>query len=402
MKQIFTLVGLSIFLVSGNRSDASDWPHWRGPDFNGISRETGWLSKWPAQGPTVLWKASVGTGFSSFAVADGRVYTMGNEENRDSVVCLDEGSGRDLWRHDYPEPKAPKLYEGGPNATPTVNDDRVFSLSRNGKLFCLEADSGKVVWSQDLMADFGIQVPDKGHWGLSGSPVVQGQWVIVNAGRAGMAFDRESGKLVWQTGRDPAGYATPVPCEIGGHRAVLVFAAKALMAVALADGRELWQYPWETSWDVNAADPMIDGQRIFITSGYNRGAAVLQLKEGRPHPLWENKNMRSQMSGGVLWQGHVYGIDDKQLRCLALDTGEVRWTDKSSGKGSVTMAEGKLIVLSEKGELLVADASPEGFQSSARAQVLGGKCWTVPVLANGRLYARNAAGDVVCLDLTQK
>jgi outer membrane protein assembly factor BamB len=257
-----------------------------------------------------------------------------------------------------------------------------------------------VNWSKDLVADFGIEVPKKGHWGLSGSPLVQGNLLIVNAGRAGMAFDKASGDLVWDTGDAPAAYATPVPYQRAGQSGVLVFAAKALVALDLKTGKEWWQYPWETSWDVNAADPILAGDQVFISSGYNHGAALLNLTDGDPELVWENKNMRSQLSGGVIWQGYVYGIDDKQLRCLELATGEPKWTDRSSGKGSVTMAGGNLIVLSEKGELMVAEATPESFRPIARAQVLGGKCWTMPVLANGRIFARNAAGDVVCLDVS--
>ena len=381
---------------------AADWPNWRGPDHNGISTETGWLREWPAAGPKVLWKAPLGTGFSSFAVVDGRVFTMGNADDEESVICLDEKAGTELWRHTYPEPIAPKLYEGGPNATPTVDGSRVFTLSRSGKLFCLDAKSGTVNWSKDLVEEFGIEVPKRNHWGLSGSPLVQGDLVIVNAGRAGMAFEKSSGKLVWETGKDAAAYATPVPMTLGDRKVILVFAAKELVALDPATGRQLWSYPWETNYDVNAADPIVDGSRIFISSGYNHGAALLDAAGGEPRLVWENKNMRSQLSGGVLWEGHVYGIDDKQLRCLDVETGESRWTEKSSGKGSVIIADGMLIVLSEKGELMIAKASPDGFNPTARAQVLGGKCWTVPVLANGRIYARNATGGMVCLDVGGK
>ena len=155
-------------------------------------------------------------------------------------------------------------------------------------------------------------------------------------------------------------------------------------------------------FDVNAADPVVSGARVFISSGYKHGGALLDVSRGSPQLVWENKNMRNQFNSCVLWQGHLYGVDDNQLRCLAFDTGEVKWTDKISGKGSLMLADGKLIVLSEKGELFVAEASPAGFKPRSRAQVLGGKCWTTPVLANGRIYCRNAAGDVVCVDVSGK
>jgi outer membrane protein assembly factor BamB len=380
-------------------SQAGDWARWRGPSLNGVSTETGWQADWPASGPRIAWKAQVGTGFGSFAVAEGRVFVMGNADDRDQVFCFEAASGKELWNHSYAEPLAPKLYEGGPNTTPTVDGDRVYTLSRQGKVFCLQVADGKVVWSKDLAADFDIPVPEKDHWGLSGSPFIEGDLVILNAGRAGIALKKASGDKVWSTGKEAAGYATPVPFELGGKRSLLMFTGSALVALDPQSGEERWQFPWKTSWNVNAADPIVSGNRIFLSSGYNTGGAVIEVTDGRPVELWRNKNMRNQMSGSILWEGHLYGVDENQLRCLSFDTGEVKWSERSVGKGTVTIADGKLIVLSDKGELMTAPASPEGFNPIARAQVLGGKCWTVPVLSNGRIYARNAKGDVVCLDV---
>ena len=393
---------LAVLLCLVARSPAADWPNWRGPNHDGISAEKDWQTEWPAAGPKVLWKAPLGTGFSSFAVADGGVFTMGNSDDQDSVICLDADSGKELWRHSYPEPMAPKLYEGGPNASPTVEGTRVYTLSRSGKLFCLDTRSGDVNWARNLVEEFGIETAKGNHWGLSGSPLVQGNLLIVNAGRAGMAFEKASGKLVWETGKAAAAYATPVPMMMGGKQAVLVFASKALVALEVSTGHELWAYPWETSYDINAADPIVDGSRIFISSGYGHGAALLDVADGKPVLVWENKNMRNKMNGSVLIQGHVYGCDEKKLTCVDLNTGEKKWANGASGQGSLMAANGKLIILSEKGELIIAEASPEAFQPISRAQVLGGRCWTVPVLANGRIYARNAEGGMVCLDVRAK
>jgi len=380
---------------------AADWPNYRGLNHDGVSSETGWKTEWPAAGPKVLWKAQVGTGFSSFAVVKGRVFTMGNSSDTDTVICLDASTGETQWKHSYPEPLSPNLYEGGPNSTPTVDGDRVYTLSRQGKVLCFEAASGKVVWSKDLDADFGVPaIKKKDHWGLSGSPLIEGDLVVLNAGRAGVALNKVTGEKVWTTGPEPAGYATPVPFGQGGKRSLLVFTGKSLVALDPADGKERWDFPWKTSWDINAADPVVNGSRIFVSSGYNTGGAVLELASGSPVEVWKNKNMRNQMYGSVLWQDHLYGNDENRLRCLTFDGGEVKWTEPSTGRCTVTVADGKLIVLSEKGELLVSPATPDGFNPTARAQVLGGKCWTVPVLANGHIYARNAAGDVVCLDVS--
>jgi outer membrane protein assembly factor BamB len=183
---------------------------------------------------------------------------------------------------------------------------------------------------------------------------------------------------------------------------VAFFNQFGLVVRTAREGRELWRFPWKTQYDVNAADPILSGSQVFISSGYNHGGGVFDVGSRPPKVVWENKNMRNHMNSCVLWKDHIYGVDESQLRCLVWATGEVKWTDKVSGKGSLMLADGKLIVLSEKGELLVAEPSPAGFKPMARAQVLGGKCWTTPVLANGKIYCRNAAGAVVCVDVSGK
>jgi outer membrane protein assembly factor BamB len=225
---------------------------------------------------------------------------------------------------------------------------------------------------------------------------------VLNVGNTGVALDKKTGKVAWFSGTEKSGYTTPVPLKIGND-AVVVMAVKAdVVAVRVQDGKELWRFPWKTQYDVNAADPVLAGDKVFISSGYGHGAALFDVGAKPPKQIWFNKNMRSHFNGCVLWLGHLYGVDESQLRCLDLATGDVKWTDKASGKGSLILADGKLVVLSEKGELLVAEASPNEFKPTARAQVLTGKCWTAPTLANGRIYCRNAAGDLVCVDVSGK
>jgi outer membrane protein assembly factor BamB len=388
-----------LFLISlAAVAHAGDWPRWRGPDANGISKETGWSAKWTGR-PKQLWEAQVGTGFASFAVSQGRVYTMGNTSETDAVVCLDANTGKEIWKHSYPAKLDPKLYEGGPNATPTVDGDRVYTLSKRGIVHCLDAAKGTVIWATNLMDGLSAGMPD---WGFSGSVLVDGDLCILNVGNAGTALDKKTGRVVWFSGTDKAGYATPVPFNAGGERAAILAAKQHVMAVRVKDGKELWRFPWKTQYDVNAADPILSGSKVFVSSGYNHGAGVFDVSAKPPKSIWESKNLRNHMSSSVLWNGHLYGIDEKELRCLALDTGEVKWSEKSSGKGSLIMADGKLIVLGERGELMIADATPAGFTPISRAQVISGKCWTAPVLANGKIYCRNATGHVVCVDVSGK
>lgn len=378
-----------------------DWYRWRGPDLNGISKETGWQFEWPAEGPKQLWKASVGTGFSSMAVSEGRVYTMGNQNGKESVWCLDAETGKEIWRHTYDAPLDPNLYEGGPNATPAVDGKVVYTLSRKGHLFSFEAVTGKILWNKNVATELSAKLPE---WGLSGSPLVEGDLVVLNAGTHGSAFDKKNGRLVWSTGKEATGFATPVPLDMGGQRCVAIFGAKALAALDVKTGRELWRFPWKTSYDINAADPIIAGDLIFVSSGYGTGGGLIRLTGGKPTAVWQNKNMHNQLNSSVLIKGHLYGISGQSghggdLRCVELATGTLKWKEPSAGLGSLMAADGKLIVLGEKGELIIAEADPTAFKPISRAQVLGGRCWTAPVLSNGRIFCRNAQGTLVCLDV---
>jgi outer membrane protein assembly factor BamB len=400
MKKTYSL--FSLLLLSNISAQAADWPHWRGPDFNGHSKETEWSTDWPGGEPKLAWKANVHTGFSSVAIADGSVYTLGNRDNLETIWCFDATTGQEKWKHEYECPLDPKFFEGGPTSTPTVDGGNVYTLSRSGHAFCLDATNGKLVWSRNVSKEDGMAAPT---WGFSGSPLVLGNAVVLNVGAGGMALDKASGEILWKSDPSESGYSTPLPVERDGKSLVLMASAKGWIAVDPTDGKQLWNQRWITKYDVNAADPIVVGNSVFISSGYGKGSALLEWagKEA-PKIVWENKNLRSQMNPAVLVDGYLYGIDDNagdknELRCLELTTGKIMWSQKGIGTGGIIVANGKLIVLSARGELIVAPVSPKGFEPVARAQVLGGKCWTVPVLANGRVYCRNAKGDLVCVDL---
>jgi outer membrane protein assembly factor BamB len=395
------LVFVAVSLLSAT---AADWYRWRGPDLNGISPETGWSAKWPAGGPRKLWQASVGIGFSSVSVSRGRVYTAGHADGADTVYCFDARTGAPVWKFSYAAALDPKYYEGGPSATPTVDPEggRVYMFSKRGLLLCFDAAKGDLVWSNNVMDSLKAEMPS---WGFASSVLVEGDRCLVNAGAAGAAFAKTTGRVLWSSGPEAAGYSTPVPFDAPGGRAVALCLKRHVAAVRVADGRELWRYPWKTGYDVNAADPIIAEGKVFISSGYGHGAALLDVSGGKPELVWENKNMRNHFNSCVLLNGFLYGFDGDAgnsataLKCVELATGRVQWTERT-GVGGLMAAGGKLIVLTEKGELIVAEAAPEAFKPISRAQVLGGKCWTTPVLANGQLFCRNAKGDLVCLDVS--
>jgi len=394
-------IGLLVFFPASPLA-ADDWYRWRGPRLDGISKETGWLAQWPKEGPSVAWRASVGTGFSSVTVGGGRLYTMGNRENTDTVYCLDAATGKQLWEHSYQSPLDDKFFEGGPTSTPTIDGDCVYTLSRQGELFCFGAATGKIHWSKNIAEEANVRVPG---WGFAGSPLVCGDLLVLTVGEAGTAVEKKTGKLVWTSADRDAGYNTPVPVRRGEKSILILASGKFYHAVELETGKELWRHRWLVRFGCNAADAIVAGDHVFISSGYNRGAALLNIAGDEPTVVWANKEMQNQLSSSVLIDGHLYGIDgnthgsETKLKCMEFRSGDVRWTEDLDSMGSLTAAGGKLIVLSEQGELIVAKASPDGFQPSARAKVLGGKCWTVPVLAHGRIYCRNADGELVCVDV---
>ena len=394
-------VVISVALAAASPARADDWPTWRGPSRNGISAETGW-TPWGAGGPKVAWRAEVGVGFSSFVVAKSRVFTVGYADDADTVVCLDAESGKAVWKHTYPSELGDKFFEGGTTGTPTVDGDRVYTLSRWGDAFCLDAATGKVVWSTNVQKQHGMPVPG---WGFGGAPLVYENVLVLNAGEAGMGLDKATGKVLWQSAKKDAGYSTPLPARFGPEPLAVLGSGQSYVAVNPLTGKEAWRVRWVTQYGVNAADPIVDGDRLFLSSGYGKGAALFKVAPPQPpQELWKSKVLRTQMNAAVLFDGHLYGTDGDTtgraaLKCVELNTGAEKWAEPGFGTGTVTLADGKLIALSAGGELSVAPATPEGFKPAARAQVLGGKCWTVPVLSDGRIYCRNWKGQIVCVDV---
>ncbi len=401
MQRPSAVLALALAAAGALPARADDWPQWRGPARNGHSAEKGWLDVWPAGGPPIAWKAEVGRGLSSFVVAKGRAFTMGNEDNTDTVFCFDAANGRALWSHKYPSDLGDKYFLGGTTGTPTVDGERLFTLGRWGDLHCFEAATGKVVWSKNVTQETGLPAPE---WGFGGSPLVLGDLLLLNVGEAGLALDRATGKVAWKSAAKESGYSTPLP--FGKDGLVLFSSTKAYTAVDPKTGREAWRTPWVTQYGVNAADPIVDGERLFLSTGYNKGAALFTIGKGEPE--WRSRVLNSQMNAAVQVGGHLYGVSGDQvekaapkaeLKCVELATGEEQWSVGGFGTGAVTVADGKLIALSELGELMVAPVSPERFRPTARAKVLDGRSWTVPVLANGRIYCRSTEGSVVCVDV---
>lgn len=377
---------------------AEDWPRFRGPQGNGISKETGWFKEWPSTGPKVIWESKVGLGFASFAVAEGKALTSGNEADVDTLFCFDAATGAVVWKKSYPCPLMPKYYPGGTNATPTVEAGRVYHLSKAGQMFCLELGTGAVIWERDLVKQHGLTLPE---WGFAGSPVIVGDLICLNAGGAGLALRKADGALAWKNDTGSAAYASVVPVELNGVPSLAILGHRDLVAVKLADGKEWWRHPFKSGYDTNAMDP-IPWNGKLIVSAHDQKAQVLDVSSAEPKVEGSLEDTRIHMNSGVVICDHLYQVHGSgnhagDLRCIDLKTRKVLWKEEGLGVGALSAAEDKLIVLGEKGELAIVSAKPDGYEELARAQLLGPTCWTQPVLANGRIYLRNGKGDVVCI-----
>ena len=372
----------------------ADWPNWRGPKYDGITPE-----KLPRDLPKslpVAWNAEVGTGFCTVSVQEGRVLTMGNANGKDTIWCLNSADGRVLWKHTYNCPLDPLYYEGGPGSTPTIFDGSVYTLSKKGHAFRLDLETGKVIWSRDLVKDHDFKLPE---WSFAGSPFIYRDTVILSVGRQGVALSLKDGATRWMPSKETAGYATMVPLKDDEH---LYFSAKSLMGISLKNGEAKWAYPWKTSRDVNAADPVfLDKNQLLVSSSI--GTSLLDLSSGKPVERWRQRNLRWYFNPGVVIGEHVYSIHGTthrptELVCTEIKTGKTIWSEEGYGSGGL-VAAGKDVIVFDKGILTIFEASPDKFKLRLRQTVMKGKCWTSPVLANGRIYCRNATGKLTCLSL---
>lgn len=381
---------------------AADWPSFRGPRHDGTSAEA---VAWPRNGPRELWKINVGIGHSAVSIVGNRAYTMGNTDDIDTVFAIDVATGKVIWKHSYPcnEKVGIKNYDG-PFSTPTVANGVVYTLSRKGDVFALDAKNGQVIWTRNIIQEDGVRPP--GFGGLAGSPLVLGDKLILNGSPGGMALDLETGKTLWKSGVGQGGHASPVPLQIGGKTHLAIHSPRALTIVDAADGKAIWTTERRQPIGVNAPDPVIDGTKVFVTAGRGFGGALFDVT-GASTPLWEQQGLSSHWHTSVLVNGFLFGPDGNNsegagrsptsLRCLDWKTGDIKWTEPSLEFNGLIAVGGKLLILTETGQLVLAEASPAAYQQLGAAQAIEGRAFTAPVFANGKVFVRNTKGDVVSL-----
>lgn len=393
------MFGLLLIACLSPASSLQDWPHWNGPQRTGVSTE----SSWSGQGE-LAWTQHVGFGYSSVAVVGGALYTLGHDEDagQDQVLCLDAATGEVRWRHGFAAKKMDNFHTGGTLTTPAVVGERLFVTNREGKGLCLNAKSGELVWEKDYQAELDLKMP---MYGFSASPLAHEGELFLLLGGTLLKVDPTNGEVLrrgeenWGDG----GYSNPLPFDLRGRSCLAIFAGPGLLVLDRNTFEELHRYPWKgESGGVHAGTPLLlPDDRIFISSAYGAGAALLHIGE-QPEPelLWRSRRMRNKVDGTVLVDGYLYGFDESMLKCLDLE-GKERWRVRGLGMGAVSAAGDRLLILTSKGELIVAQASPDEFIELTRRQVLDqdqGVCWTFPVMVGGRVYCRGSEGDLACVD----
>ena len=427
--RMFTFASTLVATLSAAAiAHAADWPQYRGPNLDGSTTEK-ISTKWPAGGPKVLWKVPTVDGFSSFTVSGGQAFTLVMREveggAQEVCVALDANTGKEQWM----APLGPlKLGDGGqagakdngggdgPRSTPTVSEGKVYVLSAKLVLSCFDAKTGKVAWQKDLMNDFaGRNIS----WQNAASPLVEGSLVYVAGGGAGqsiLAFNKQTGAVAWKAHDEKITHSTPVAATIHGVRQVIFFCQSGLVSVDPKDGKLLWKHTFKFAVST-AMTPIVAGDLVFCSAGYGVGGGTARITKDasgfKADEIWfvpgdsAPEAVANHWSTPVYKDGHLYGMFQFKkygtgpMKCVELATGKIKWTQPGFGPGNVILVGGQILALSDAGELVLVEATPAGYKEVSRAQAVSGKCWSTPVVSNGKVYVRSTK-EAACFDVSSK
>lgn len=385
--------------------DDEDMPAYRGSARDGIVTGPRLSQDWEHEPPPQLWRQPCGGGYASFAVVGDFAVTLEQRGASEAIVCYSAASGAERWLHEYPASFQEAMGGPGPRATPTIHDGAVYSYGAKGDLVCLDLATGELRWHADALPDGATNA----EWGMSSSPLIVEDLAIVEAGGPEgdglVAFERAGGDVVWErpgverlrdgAGRNRAGYSSPVLVTIGGVRQVLIFDGEGLRSHVPETGEELWFHEFSNGPGVNVAQPiLLDGNRIFLSQSYSVGCRMIEVRheddQWQTDVLWDNLNMKCKFTSPVLHEGYLYGLDEGILVCLDPETGERMWKRGRYGHGQVLLTHGQLVILSERGDVVLVDATPDRLQEITRFTAIESpKVWNPHALAAGIVYVRN-------------
>jgi PQQ enzyme repeat. len=382
------------------------WPGFRGPNRDSHYDEKPILTNWPASGLNLLWRQPCGGGYSSFAIAHGWAFTLEQRRDNETAVAYDFKSGREIWKCAWPDRFQEYFSEEGPRSTPTFDDGKVYVLGAMGELRCLDASTGKVLWSKNILVENHASVPT---YGIASSPLVVGEKVIVQSvggnGKSVLCYDKRDGKLIWTILDDATGYASPALVNLAGQDQIIVCAETRTLSLSVEDGKVMWEIPWRVLHNQMpiAQAVLLSTNRFLLSAGYFTGCAAVEVTKTSSgftaRAVWQNKNLKNKFTSSVFYQGYVYGLDEDILTCIDAANGERKWKDGRYGYGQLLLASGHLIILSGEGELALVKATSERHEELARFQAINGKTWNHPAIADGKILIRNAQ-EMACFQIS--
>ncbi len=406
MKRSYLSFSLSVFLSFGilfsafSQTDIENWSQFRGHQRAGFSSEK--ISQ-PKPVAESVWKTKIGQGFTEILSSDNAIYTMFSEKTdsvtgNEYIAAYEKSTGKELWRTEVDSLFCDSDGWGdGPRSTPVLDSQNIYCLSALGKLSAHDLKSGKKIWQIDFRKEFESPKP---RFGFSCSPLLIGDKILIGTngkeGKSFAAINKKDGKVAWMKGAKGSGYNSPVLVSIKGQQQI-IFVSKNIMVAYNAEGDSLWSHKMSVS-SVTATPIFIAPNKLFVSSVHAKGFSLIQVNDNKAKEIQKGTSMKNDFSTCVYHNGHIYGFHVAALRCISAETGKVKWTKRGFGRGSLILVDGKLIVLSDKGKLAIAEATPEKYSQLSITQAINGKSWTAPSFHNGAIYVRNLS-EMACLKI---